>query len=939
MKSIARIARARMAVVGDLVQERILCGDVITEIKRDAENLLRQGKVYFSPKQVQPYPSSVLWYVLDKSGRAVILPKKYRSCLGMNFGAIFGDLNEKRPHHYLSIFTRRSVVGSAYSLSNNFKLIVERDLLDIMPTIKYFTRHPIFSKETIFVLSPTGRVIYHPDKNKITTRENLAFEMQDRDLPDKYGLFSYRYMNKDYLAMSMALQSPPDWQIFYTLPLNIARSYMKGPLSLHLSMIVVMSGLMFALLWFFLHRFFSRPVSKMVEAVENDRIDERKSTREITGGVRELEQIFQAIKHRDIAVSRAAEQLRAILDSMDASVYVADMNSHELLFVNDTIKQWAGDVVGQKCFRALHPGRTTPCSFCSNSELLDKRGQPMPVRIREYQDTLTGKWYECRDKAIPWTDGRLVRIEISTDISWRKTAERELYNEKERLSVTLKSIGDAVISTDTRDRITLMNPAAEKLTGWSSKEAKGRYFNEVVPLTKQDTGQKLESPARLSMDRGTIVSLERSCQLERKDGSFCIVSDSAAPIFDSENKITGAVVVLRDVTQELRTQKELMKIKKLETVGVLAGGIAHDFNNIITAILGNLELVQLKIPLEDKTHQQLENAVKACLRAQKLAQQLLTFSKGGSPVRKRTALPELIRESAEFILHGNKSVCRYDFPDDLWMADIDRGQISQVIQNLVLNSINAMPDGGEIRISCSNCSDTQLIKGLDIPPGHYIKITVSDSGRGIPAEIIDKIFEPYFSANSSGSGLGLTIVHSIISKHGGAITVESEEGRGATFSILLPASTQAEEKPFQKPGSQNTIREALILVMDDDSMIRAMARDVLNIHGHEVLEASHGKQAIEIYQQHMDSGRPVDVVIMDLTIPGGMGGREAAVKLLEMDPSATLVVASGYSSDPVMANYKEYGFKAALVKPYKLNDLVSIIAQLLSAKSEKGPVH
>ena len=929
MESMSKGVKARLGVARDLVHSRILCDDILDDIKKDVAILLGQGKGVYSKDRVSFYPKSVFWYVLDHEGRVVLAPEDYRSFLGLDLGSIFKNGSGDQLHHYISIFTRRSVVGAAYPIGANNTVVIERDLVDIIPTIKYFSKNPIFPHETIFVLSATGRAIYHPDENMVKTRENLSAEIQCRNGPGDYGFFSCRYRGENYLVMSMPFVAPAKWKIYYTLPMNVVRDHMKQPLLRHFFLLLITSGLMFILLWFFLNRFFSRPVRRMVAAVERTGAGTGEVlSDDLAEGVRELELILKAIKTRELAVRRAAEQLSAILNSMDASVYVADLETYELLFINDKIRQWTGDAVGKKCYEVLQPDREAPCPFCSNSKLVDENGNPAGVVIWENENSETGRWYECRDRAIPWTDGRLVRIEISTDITWRKEAEKEIFNEKERLAVTLKSIGDAVITTDTDFKIILMNPVAEKITGWRQEDARGRLFMEVVRLVDSKSREPMESPVKRAIETGEIITLERNCALIRKDETSCRVADSAAPIFDRERKIIGAVVVLRDITDELRTQKELLKIRKLETVGVLAGGIAHDFNNIIAAIMGNIELAQYSLKPSEKAYRQLDNAIKACARAHELSLQLLTFSKGGSPVKKRTSLPELIKESADFVLHGSRIICHYAFPPDLWPAEIDRGQISQVIQNLVLNSIHAMPQGGNLEISCSNFSDPELLKKLNLPLGRYVRIEIRDSGTGIPEQIIDKIFEPYFSTKHTGSGLGLAIVHSIISKHGGTIRVESGPGQGTTFTILIPACLDHEEDDQKENAGhlEKTDRKAVVLVMDDDDMVRTLASEILRTLGHEAIEASNGEEAVEIYKNRMKDHEPIDLLIMDLTVPGGMGGVEALEELLKIDPNVKAVVASGYSNDPVMSHYQKYGFAAALLKPYTIKEVSEVIS-------------
>ena len=930
--------KARLGVAADLVRDRLLCDYIVPDINRDIQALRSRGLHVYSPDQIGSHPKCILWYVLDSSGTVVIVPEKYRSYRGINLGSFFNRGISRTPLHYISLLSKRSVIGTAYPLEDNLTVIVERDLVDIIPTLRYFTTNPIFPQEVIFLLSGSGRAIYHPDKNVVNTRQNIAFDMKEKSLPDDNGFFTYRSMGRKYIAMSMTISAPPQWSIHYSLPVEVVYQILKDALLLHLSMLLVLIGFIFVLLRWLLNRVFSRPVRDIVKAVERRGIYHTGGLKpELAHGISELESILKAIESRDVAVAKAAEQLSAILNSIDAAVYVADMQTYDLLFVNDRIKEWAGDVKGKKCYEALQSGFTEPCPFCTNKMLVDENGRPSGVYRWEYENSVAGRWYECRDRAIPWTDGRLARIEISTDITWRKEAEKEIFNEKERLAVTLASIGDAVITTDIQGRISLMNPVAEKITGWSIHDARGKPFTEVIQLINERGSRQCFNPVELAMKTGSITPLEGNTNLVRRDGTSCSIADSAAPIFDRDRRIIGAVVVFRDITDELRTREELLKVKKLETVGVLAGGIAHDFNNIIAAIMGNIELAQFSLNPSEKAYRQLDNAIKACGRARDLAQQLLTFSKGGTPVRKRTSLPELIRESADFVLHGSNAACTYDFADNLWKADLDRGQMSQVIQNLVLNSIHAMPDGGNVRITCTNCTDEGLIATAGLQPGRYIAIEIKDTGIGIPKEIIDKIFEPYFSTKQTGSGLGLAIVHSIIAKHDGAILVDSKQGKGAVFTILIPAAYESGKIAGNNSGQGKTtmVSPATILIMDDDPMIRDLAADILKIYGHKTIEAEDGRQAVDIYIQRMKKGRPVDMVIMDLTVPGGMGGVETIQKLLEIDPDVTAVVASGYSNDPVMSDYRKYGFKGTLTKPYSMKEMGDIVVRLATGSRNR----
>ena len=648
--------------------------------------------------------------------------------------------------------------------------------------------------------------------------------------------------------------------------------------------------------------------------------------------VRDIRERKQIEESRNTAIAR----FQTLVDSLDALVYVADMVTYELLFINKYGKDIWGEITGKRCWEFLQIGQSGPCSFCTNNKLLDANGNPTGTLIWEFQNFVTRGWYECHDQAIQWTDGRLVRMEIAINITSRKKAEDDLAAEKEQLAVTLRCIGDGVITTDTRGRVVLLNAVAETLTGWSQQEAQGQPLTEIFNIVHEQTRKLCDNPAEKVLASGQIIGLANHTTLISRDGKERKIADSAAPIRDRAGWVIGVVLVFRDVTEKQRTEEELVKVKKLESIGVLAGGIAHDFNNILAAILGNINLALLDGNLEGKTRKLLSEAEKASIRAKGLTQQLLTFSKGGEPVKQTISIAEIIRESADFVLHGSNVACRYSLPEDLWLVDIDKGQMSQVIQNIIINANHAMPDGGIIEVNCENV-ESLAIPGVSLPClNRYIKITISDNGIGIPKSLIDKIFDPYFTTKKEGSGLGLAVTHSIIAKHNGFISVESQPGEGTTFSLYLPASIKEQLKEDSKTNSETSANTAKIMVMDDEGMVRDIAKAILVMLGHDVILAANGEEAVEFFKKESDSGKPFDIIIMDLTIPGGMGGESAVQEILAINPDAKVIVSSGYSNDPIMAHYQDYGFSGAIVKPFQVQDIKDAINKLLMPSNCAG---
>jgi signal transduction histidine kinase/CheY-like chemotaxis protein len=453
---------------------------------------------------------------------------------------------------------------------------------------------------------------------------------------------------------------------------------------------------------------------------------------------------------------------------------------------------------------------------------------------------------------------------------------------------------------------------------------------EVFSIINEKTGICCENPVEKVLALGQIVELANHTVLVARDGTRRSIADSGAPIRDRESRIIGAVLVFRDVTEKNRLEEESMKLRKLESVGVLAGGIAHDFNNILTAILGNISLALTSTDPHDDIYELLTETEKASLRAKKLTQQLLIFAKGGEPVKKIAAIAEVIKDSAGFVLHGSKVRSDFALSEELWTVNIDTGQISQVVQNIIINADQAMPSGGVIAITGSNY---RLEPGdlLPISPGNYVQIVIKDQGVGIPAAMLDKIFDPYFTTKQQGSGLGLAITYSIISKHDGYITVDSAIGQGTTFTIYLPASP-GDPETVKSQGVVSTLKTAQgrIMIMDDEEMVRSLVTKALSHIGYDVVSAEDGGEALQLYKEARAAGVPIDLIIMDLTIPGGIGGKDAVNDIHKIDPDVKVIVSSGYSNDPVMADFGEYGFCAALVKPFLMRELMGVVTQALS---------
>jgi len=505
--------------------------------------------------------------------------------------------------------------------------------------------------------------------------------------------------------------------------------------------------------------------------------------------------------------------------------------------------------------------------------------------------------------------------------------------EKERLAVTLESISDGVITTDTAGKIISINKAAAELTGWSQPEVSGLPLSDVFSIINEQTRESVPNTIENVMRAERVVELQNYVILVARQKNERIITSSAAPICDREGKILGVVLVFRDVTGRRRTEEELVRQSKLESVGLLAGGIAHDFNNILLGIVGNISLARMSTHSVEKLIERLDAMEKSALRAKDLTQQLLTFAHGGEPIKKATQIVGLIRETSQAALLGSNVQCEFILPDETCSADIDEGQFKQAFRNLVVNAMQSMPTGGKMEIRVER---VELTEGFlpPLPAGKYVKISVRDRGQGIPREELPKIFEPYFAVPKRRNGLGLAAVYSVIRKHGGQIKAESIVGVGTTFHIYLPASAQATDEPPAPVEQQKLFGRGRILVMDDEEELLAIISEMLNVFGYEVETAKDGEEAINMYLKAMAGGKPYDAVIMDLTIPNGMGGRDAIRRLREHDPKVRAIVSSGYSLDPVMANYRQFGFIGIIPKPYRMEELRRELEQVLSKSND-----
>ncbi len=512
-------------------------------------------------------------------------------------------------------------------------------------------------------------------------------------------------------------------------------------------------------------------------------------------------------------------------------------------------------------------------------------------------------------------------------------------DEQDRRALNLRKLSQAieqspvsVVITDDKGMIEYINPQFTRSSGYTLSEVSGRNQSFLKSgAHSQDFYKKMWDLI------STGNEWDGRFQNKTKQGKLYWEYEYISPVKDNSGKITNFIGVKLDETERVNLERdrkrladEMLKAQKLESVGVLAGGIAHDFNNILTAILGNTNIAMIMSKDSSEVYNKLVNVEKAILKAKDLTQQLLTFSKGGKPVKKIVPVEGLLKDVSAFSLMGANVGCEFYISGDIWAVEVDEGQINQVINNMIINASQAMPGGGTIEIVANNVNEEDSAGIPSLKAGRCVMISVKDYGVGISQLNLSKIFDPYFTTKQGGSGLGLASSYSIINNHGGLITVESEIDNGSIFSIYLPASSEcvAANMPEKEKSITGTGK---ILVMDDDEMIRDMLNSMLASIGYEVVCVKDGNDAIEQYNAALNDGKPFDVVLMDLTIPGGLGGKDAIKILLDTRPEAKAIVYSGYSNDPVMANFKEYGFKDVISKPFKIDEMNDSLQKVIKS--------
>jgi PAS domain S-box-containing protein len=518
---------------------------------------------------------------------------------------------------------------------------------------------------------------------------------------------------------------------------------------------------------------------------------------------------------------------------------------------------------------------------------------------------------------------------IVRDISKRRQAEEALREKEQQWQLFSQATNSLLWNWDFADDSVERNIAFETTFGYSNKDVSPTIAWWIERLHDEDRERVM------AVFQETLDAKKSTCsysyRFRRKDGSYADIEDRVFILRDASGVGVRALGAMTDITERIQLEEKIRKNHNSEMLGILAGGIAHDFNNMLTGIICSFSLLEMLSDSNSEAHKIAREGNEAAEQTRLLTQQLLTFAKGGMPLKESIDIEKLLRKTVGLTLSGSNTKPTYHLEADLYPVDIDSGQISQVLQNLVLNAAQSMPEGGMLHVGASNVEVDEL---LPMASGRYVKITIADQGSGMSPEVMDKIFNPYFTTKTTGHGLGLATVHSIIRRHGGHITVQSTVGTGTTFTFYLPAAEQ-DAQPAAQTARRVTSGTGRILLLDDQEIIHRSMGKMLAFLGYEVESAYSCEEMLSAYRAAQSAGQPFDAVIMDLTIPGGMGGKDAVRELLKIDPQVCALVSSGYADDPVMAEFAQYGFAGRVVKPVDMQVFSQTLNNALEQRAQR----
>jgi two-component system cell cycle sensor histidine kinase/response regulator CckA len=639
-----------------------------------------------------------------------------------------------------------------------------------------------------------------------------------------------------------------------------------------------------------------------------------------------------ARKKAESALKESERRLRTLIDAIPDAVVFKDTAGRHIIAnkANEQLFGLSPEMLTGKMVEDLLPPDLAAICRRNDEEVLKKKET---VRDEEHLTDKNGNKQILDTIRVPLYDdtgSAMGLVGIIRDITVRKQTEERVRQSEQFIRSILDTVDEGFIVIGRDYRILTANKAYCSQAGGCDEKVIGQHCYEISHnINRPCYEEGEECGTRKAFETGK----PHSALHRHKDanGNILYVETKAFPIKDASGAVTSVIETINNITEKHLLEEERLKTQKLESIGTLAGGIAHDFNNLLQGIFGYISMAKMTIEQKGKSLAMLEQAEKALHQSVDLTTQLLTFSKGGTPVKKPIDLRPVIENSAKFTLSGSRSDFCMNIPEDLWQTEADAGQLGQVVQNIVLNADQAMPVGGTVVVTAANLAAGHAVLPPGLAKGDYVVIAIQDTGVGIPEQYLSKIFDPYFTTKEKGSGLGLATSYSIVRNHGGMIDIVTKTGEGSTFMIYLPAITgegrTAAEVGVPEPSLP---RPARVLVMDDEELIRNLSRDILSTLGHSVEVAKHGDEALEKYQDAMSAGKPFDIVILDVTVRGGMGGLKTMQKLVEMDSAVKAIVSSGYSDDAAIANHLSQGFKACLKKPYNIAQLRGVLSSLLS---------
>lgn len=626
------------------------------------------------------------------------------------------------------------------------------------------------------------------------------------------------------------------------------------------------------------------------------------------------------------------DELAQLYEMSVDMICIADISSAMFLKVNPAFTETLGyseeELLGRPFTDFVHPDDVESTLSVAREELKEgKKVINFENRYRCNDGTyiwLSWVSHPVPDKGISYAIAREVTKRKAFDIQQSKI-QLELIKRNRFIETILHHfpIGLGINEIDT-GRVTYLNKKWEDIYGWPKEDfpTVEAFFEKVFP--EPETRELLKDRIVKDISSGDPDRMAwEDLEITTKNGEKRIVYAKNIPLMDQNVMIS----TVQDFTEKRKLEAQVRQSQKIEAIGILAGGIAHDFNNLLAIITGNVSYALSVCEEGEELIDILSDVLDGAKQAQSLTNQLLTFAKGGEPIKKIHDIRPIVEEAALFVTRGASSKCEFRMADNLWHTEVDSGQINQVVANLVINADQAQPQGGIITIKAENAR-IKYAAGLNLTDGDYIKVSVEDRGVGISEKFIHNIFDPYFTTKQKGSGLGLASSYSIVKKHGGHLTVYSEIGQGTVFTMYLPAVLSEtfimDDKKEQKHRGQGRI-----LIMDDMDAVLRMVGKILERMGYDTEGVTDGEKAIEAYRKAYDNGRPFDLVIVDLTVPGGMGGEETITELLKIDPHVKAAVSSGYSNDPIMANYRDYGFSGVVPKPYTKEQLAELLNHII----------